>query len=292
MLCGPRSASIAALIPDVDAIEMTAGNSNALWRGRGALGSFAQSVVRVRKEHFDIAVLLSPEWRATLVATLAGARRRIGHAGGLGDRFLTDVIAAGREIRPVLHELTDLLAPLAIWKPELLRYQLNAAPLSSRRERFRLLLGSRPVSLRPFSAIRGESVDLKQWIRVAVELGRRGFDPLWIGSPSELNAVHRAAGSAAWRYVNKLGGGSSSDAAAAISLSHLFIGHDSSSLHLAGAFGVPVVGVYTPGQPMRRFPQGTGDSVMLSRGSPAGVTSRDILSVVDELPIAPRLQLV
>ena len=38
----------------------------------------------------------------------------------------------------------------------------------------------------------------------------------------------------------------------------LFVGHDSGPLHVAAAFGVPVVGVFAPGQPDRTFPQGAG----------------------------------
>src|SRR5205814_6339045 len=124
------------------------------------------------------------------------------------------------------------------------------------------------------------SVPLKHWIRVAVEPARRGYDPLWIGSRQDLNEVHRAVGSAAWKYADKLGDGTVTDTAAAISLAQLFIGHASGAMHLAGALGVPVIGVFTPGDPARHLPQGTGQSRMLVRESPDDVCSDDILRVV------------
>jgi ADP-heptose:LPS heptosyltransferase len=89
-----------------------------------------------------------------------------------------------------------------------------------------------------------------------------------------------------------VGDGTLADSAAAISLAHLFVGHDSGPLHIAGAFGVPVVGVFAPGEPLRTFPQGVGESRLLSRESPEGITAEEILELVDQLPSAPPLKLV
>ena len=45
--------------------------------------------------------------------------------------------------------------------------------------------------------------------------------------------------------------------------------------------------LFTPGEPARTFPQGTGQSRMLARPSPAGVTAADLLATVDRLQLAP-----
>jgi ADP-heptose:LPS heptosyltransferase len=92
--------------------------------------------------------------------------------------------------------------------------------------------------------------------------------------------------------VSSLGEGTLADAAAAISLSTLFVGHDSGPLHLAGAFGVPVVGIFAPGEPRRTFPQGKGEWTMLSRPAPDAITADDMLRAVDELPMSHGLRLV
>ena len=73
--------------------------------------------------------------------------------------------------------------------------------------------------------------------------------------------------------------------AAALSLAALFVGHDSGPLHIAGAFGVPVVGVFAPGQPDRTFPQGVGPSRLIRRPSPAGIDADTMLREIDALPV-------
>jgi ADP-heptose:LPS heptosyltransferase len=249
-------------------------------------------VLRLRRSRFDLAILAAAPWRTAAATAATGAARRIGLARRKNARFLTDVLPAEDIRQPVLAELARLLEPIGIVPADPLRYELDPAPLEARREPFRRLLGDRPAALHPFASKRNRCVPLGQWIRVARELDRRGYDPLWIGSADELNEVRRAAGAAPWRYVDKLGDGTLADTAAALSLAHLFVGHDSGPLHVAGAFGVPVVGVFTPGEPLRTFPQGVGPSEMLSRESPDGVTAEELIEVVGQLPTAPPLRLM
>ena len=86
-------------------------------------------------------------------------------------------------------------------------------------------------------------------------------------------------------YIDQIGDGSLSVTAAALSLATLFAGHDSGPLHMAGAFGVPVVGVFAPGEPDRTFPQGIGPSRMIARPSPAEIRGADILRELDALQV-------
>ena len=291
--CKRYTAGIAELLPGIDFVE----SAEPFWDRspggrRGPLLPFLQSVWRLRRERFDVAILGAAPWRTAAAVAATGAVRRIGLARRKNERWLTERLPAEDLGRPVLEEMARLLVPLGIEPTLPLHYALNVEPLADRRERFRPILGPRPVALHPFASKRNRCVPLKHWVRVAGELTQRGYEPLWIGSPEELKEVHRAVGSASWRYVDKLGEGTLTDTAAALSLAHLFIGHDSGPLHLAGAFGVPVVGVFTPGEPSRTFPQGTGPSRTIIRPSPEGVTSADLLRAVDQLPIEPPLKLV
>ena len=77
--------------------------------------------------------------------------------------------------------------------------------------------------------------------------------------------------------------GSLADSAAALSMASLFVGHDSGPLHVAGAFGVPVIGIFAPGEPLRTFPQGIGPSRMIARPSPDGISVEEILREIDLL---------
>ncbi|MDB4900559.1 MAG: ADP-heptose--lipooligosaccharide heptosyltransferase [Gemmatimonadetes bacterium] len=291
--CKQYTAAIGPLLPGVDVVEAAEPFWDRAPGGRkGSVLAFAASVLRLRRRRFDVAILAAAPWRTAAATFVVGARRRIGLARRRNAAFLTDVLPAEDVELPVLAEMARLLEPVGIAPPTPLRYELEVEPIEERRERLRSSLGARPAALHPFASKRNRCVSLDEWIRTAAELQRRGYDPLWIGSAAELREVHRAAGSATWRYVDQLGDGTLADTAAALSLAHLFIGHDSGPLHVAGAFGVPVVGVFTPGEPLRTFPQGVGPARMLGRESPAGVTSEDLIALVDELPAAPPLRLM
>jgi len=106
---------------------------------------------------------------------------------------------------------------------------------------------------------------------------------LWIGSRAELAPLRASGHEPSWRFVDRDTDGTLADMAAALSLATLFVGHDSGPLHIAGALGVPVVGIFAPGEPLRTFPQGVGPWRMLARPSPAGITAEDIARELDAL---------
>ena len=286
--CKRYTAGVAPLLPGVDVVEAAEPFWDRAPGGqRGRALAFGRSVMRLRAQRFDVALLAAAPWRTTAAAACTGATRRIGAAQRKNRLWLTDVLPAQDVTQPVLGELMRLLAPLGIESPPELYYQLDAAPLAARRERLRPILGDRIAALHPFASLRNRCVPLHHWLGAAAALEERGYSPLFIGSGVELAELDRAGAPATWRRIDRIGDGSLADTAAALSLSHLFVGHDSGPLHIAGAFGVPVVGVFTPGEPARTFPQGTGQSRMLVRSSPRGVTAADILATVDLLLPAP-----
>ncbi len=289
--CACAAAPIGALVPGVDRVEGT----DPFWEiapGRiGPLIPFVRSLLRLRKHAFDVAVLGNAHWRAALAVAATRASRRVGRLAEGGGRWLTDVVAPNAAM-PLLNDVARLLDPLDVRAPAWIRYWLNVEPLAPRRERFRPLLGPRPVALQPFAGKRMRGVPLKRWIRVAVELSRRGYDPIWIGRASELREVRRAVGADGWKYADSFGGGGIADAAAVISLAHLYIGHDSGPLHLARALGVPTIGIYTEGEPAGGIPEGTAESRAIVRRAPEEVTSDQMLAAFDALPHGPFLRLV
>lgn len=291
--CKTYTAPIGPLMPGVDHVEAAEPFWDRAPGGEhGSRRAFARSVMRLRKQEFDVAILAAAPWRTAAAVAATGARRRIGVAHRKNSPFLTDRLPAQDPTRPVLEEMVRLLEPLGITPPKPLAYRLDSTPLEARCERFRGLLGPRPVALHPFASKRNRCVPIIEWIHLAEMLEERGYDPLWIGSAHELREVRREERAAGWHFVSSLGEGTLADAAAAISLSTLFVGHDSGPLHLAGAFGVPVVGIFAPGEPLRTFPQGTGEWTMLSRPTPDSITAGDMLRSVDSLPLSRGLRLV
>ena len=291
--CKRYTASVAPLLPGVDAIECAEPFWDRAPGGRkGSALAFTRSVMRLRRARFDVAILAAAPWRTAAAAAATGAARRIGTAQRKNRRWLTHVLPTQDIRKPVLAEMMRLLAPLGIEAPPELYYQLDAAPLAARRDRLAPLLGGQVAALHPFASLRNRCVSLREWVRTAAALEARGYDPLWIGSPAELREIRATPGATRWAAMDEVGDGSIADTAAAISLAQLFVGHDSGPLHIAGALGVPVVGVFTPGEPARTFPQGTGQSGMLVRPSPVGVLAEDFLEAIDRLHLAPALELV
>jgi ADP-heptose:LPS heptosyltransferase len=139
------------------------------------------------------------------------------------------------------------------------------------------------VALHPFASKQNRCVELSVWIELARRLSERGRSSLWIGSPSELDSLRREPSDRAWRFIDRDSDGTLADTAAALSGAQQFVGHDSGPLHIAGAFGVPVVGIFAPGEPLRTFPQGIGPARMLARPSPIGITVDDIVREIDAL---------
>ncbi len=273
--CKRYTRDIGALMPDVDRVIA----ADPYWdrapgRPRGNRLRFLAAMAKVRLGGFDTAVLAAAPWRTARVVARCGVPVRIGLERRKNARWLTHPLPREDVHRPVLDEEGRLLGPLGI-DPAPVRYRLDATRLRPRPDVERALPG-RVVALHPFASKRSRCVPVPVWIVAARELERQGFDPLWLGSTAELNEVRASGGSMGWTYVDQFGG-RLVDTAAALARATLFIGHDSGPLHVAGAFGVPAVGIYAPGEPDRAFPQGIGPSRMIVRPSPDRITPAEIV---------------
>ncbi len=273
--CKRYTRDIGVLVPEVDRVIA----ADPYWDRapgwpRGSRLRFLMAMAQVRFGSFDTAVLAAAPWRTARAVARCGVPVRIGLERRKNARWLTHRLAPEDVHRPVLAEEARLLEPFGI-EPGTLHYRLDANRLSPRPDVERALAG-RVVALHPFASKRSRCVPVRVWIAVARELQRHGFDPLWLGSTAELNEVRSSGGNATWTYVDQFGG-RLVDAAAALARAALFVGHDSGPLHVAGAFGVPAVGVFAPGEPDRTFPQGTGRSTIIVRPSPDGITAAEIV---------------
>ena len=291
--CPASTAAVGALLPGVDIREVAPPFWTRFRRGgRAPSFAFARHALGMRARRFDIAIVTSASRNAAVLATITGARIRIGAAARGTRRWFTDSVDFPPGGHPTPVALSRLLMPLGITPDPDARYSLDTGPLEAARERVRYRIGRRPVALHPFAATGAQCLPLKFWIRSAIELQQRGYEPLWIGSAQELAVVHRAIGSAAWRYADRLGDGTFGDTVAALSLSHLFIGHDAAPLHIAAAFGVPAVAVHADGVPADGGTHGDGRAESVVAEGPDALTEREILAAVDRLPNAPPLRLV
>jgi ADP-heptose:LPS heptosyltransferase len=284
--CKDYTRDVGALVPYVDRVIA----SDPYWdrapgRGRGSVLRFLAAMAQVRHGRFDAAVMAAAPWRTARAVAMCRIPVRVGLGRRKNARWLTHAPGAEEAQRPVLAEEARLLLPFGI-EPGPLAYRLDAHRLAPRPDVERAL-ARRVAALHPFASKRGRCVPVPVWIAVARMLEGRGFDVLWLGSTAELNEVRAQGGRARWIYVDQFGS-QLVDTAAAMARAALFIGHDSGPLHVAGAFGVPVVGIFAPGEPERTFPQGTGPWRMIARPSPDGISADEIVGEAMGL-VAPPL---
>jgi ADP-heptose:LPS heptosyltransferase len=277
------TSDVAALIPHVSDVIA----ADPFWAvpshlSRPGVLPFLRSVADVRRRHYDLAVLSEAPWRVAAATRAAAVTTRIGLARHRNGAFLTHVLPGADVHKPVLQEQARLLSALGIDSADP-RYRLDASRLGQVRDTVTRALPSRFVAVHPFAGARDRCVPLLEWTQLAFALHSQKIPVLWIGMRSELDELRRSYTHPRGFYSDEIGGGALAATAAALSLATIFVGHDSGPLHVAGAFGVPVVGVFAPGQPDRTFPQGVGPSRILHRPSPSGITSAMILREIDAL---------
>lgn len=282
--CKEYAADVASLVPDVDEIVAC----DPFWdrapgRAKGSFVRFTKAVRALRQQRFDLAVITSPQWRAAAAVRFTGARVRIGQERHRNRRFLTHTLPAADSSLPVLVDHAHLLDALGVPHPPL-RYALDSKRIAGLRERIGSAVGCAFTALHAFASDRRRCVRLEEWIEVARALESRGETVVWIGSRSELAEVRGLAeASPRSRFADEFTQGTLLETAALVSCARRFVGHDSGPLHVANAFGVPVLGIFAPGQPLRTFPQGGGPSRVLHAAAPDRIDARAMLREIETL---------
>ncbi len=255
LLAKPVVASIFLRHPDIDRIIVYEE------KYAGIIG-FLRLSARLRKEQFDIAVLLKNAFESALLTTLAGIPQRIGYNTDARGFLLTcplpkeDAPLHQREAFLHIVKVMGATAParfpyLVLTEAERLtaRRQLESVGISS---------GAFVVGISP-GAAKGSA---KEWFpdrfaAVADNLAETvGANILLLGGPNDLSAgeaVSKEMKSGAANFIGKL---SLREMMAVISLCNLCIANDSGPLHIASALGIPQVGIYGPRPPAFSYPGG------------------------------------
>lgn len=286
--CKEYAADVARLIPGVAHVVA----SDPFWdrapgQTKGRLAPFVRAMRDIRRARYDLAVLASSQWRVAAALAVVGVPARVGRHRKRNRRWLTHVLPEENRSLPVVAELGRISHALGA-QPRA-QYRLDPTPLAARRAFFAsLIAGPRRIALHAFAGSRARCVDTPIWRALGDALVRRDIDVVWIGSATELAEIRANVVSPRWYFADAIGDGSLFDSAALISMCDAFVGHDSGPLHLAAGLGVPVLGIFTPGEPQRTFPQGPGTSRVIARPSPAGVTAEMMLAELELLtPLAP-----
>ncbi len=267
--CKDYTSRIAHLLPGIHKIYA----ADPFWdrgpqRRRGSLRVFLRSWRSIRRAHFDVAYLPTVNWRTAFFVKLAGIPRRLGLAGRKNQRFLTEVVHQPRSDETVVAGFLRVFGgsltrsvPPHTWLDRR-RLPPLALPLS--------LQGKKIAVLHAFAGRADRCAPLEVWERLAQQLEAAGYFILWTGTQLELERLRgRLPGSDVAHFIDSWAQ-DLEKLAWLWAQASLFVGHDSGPLHVAHALGVPVIGLYLPGQ-KRTFPQSAAPSHLYQASNPAAL---------------------
>jgi len=227
------------------------------FRGRhaGWLGG-EKLVAELRKEKFDIAVLLQNAFEAAWLAWRAGIPERIGYSRDARGMLLTKAIAVPREGEIPKHESHYYLELLhrAGWievSPAIspVRLLISDAARTAAESALRTA-GARENAWRCAIAPGASYGAAKCWPpeRFALLADRLisecGADVIFFGTPNEKEIAARIRSTMKSRAISLVGETTMRDLAALFASCSAFIGNDSGAMHVAAAAGLPVIGIF------------------------------------------------
>ena len=228
----------------------------------------------LRKERFDLAVLLKNAFESALLATLAGIPERVGYntdsRGFLLTRPLPIESAPLHQREAYLHSISQLGAsvparsPAGVVMSYLVLTEAERLVARSTLASAGISTGDFVVGISPGTA-KGPA---KAWLpdRFAALSDNLvetfGAKILLLGGPNDLSAGEAVLQAMKSESVNFIGKLSLREMMAVISLCSLCITNDSGPLHIASALGIPQVAIYGPRPPQFSFPGGPLDAMV------------------------------
>ena len=236
-------------------------------RGEHAGFSGREKLVgELRKEKFDIALLLQNAFDAAWIAWRAGIPLRIGYNRDGRGILLTKRIKPPMPSEIPRHEKFYYLELLrrAGWIeqfPEDKEITLNIPDASKRRAAEALAsAGARPNALRIAVGAGASYGSAKCWPpdRFAKALNlivsQNDCDVILFGTAAETSVSSAIAEELAKPPINLTGKTTIGDLPGLLSQCQLFLGNDSGAMHVAAAVGLPVVAVFGPTDPLGTAP--------------------------------------
>ena len=259
---------------------------------RGSAARFVRTLREVAGEGYDTVLLPNTHWRTALASWAAGVSRRVGFAQRGAGPWLSDAVAPEGRDRPVVAEWSRLLLPLKVSVATPVTHLEVPASLQTARAEMRRLLGSGPiVGIHPFAGDERRAAPLAFWREVLAGLRGLGAAKVLVaGRREEARAfVSRAGRPEGLDLVvaDELAPGGLASDLLATSLCRVFVGNDSGPLHCAAGLGVPVVGLYLPGDWPRAMPQGRGPWRAIRCAGPLAARPREALAHIRELFAQP-----
>jgi heptosyltransferase-3 len=230
---------------------------------RGSILQQSRFILDIRRRRFDTVVDLTDGDRAAFLTWISGASVRIGFNAEQRwtGRCYTTVVTGGAGAHRIERDLAAL-APLGIQARERIpqiwlgpeddaRVDQLAAQLGLARDRSW-------VVIQPGARYWFKAWPPQRFAEVADRLHDRfGCQVLVAGSPPEAALTQAVVDHAKSRLLNIAGRSDVRTLAALLKRSSLFVGNDTGAMHIAGAVGAPVVGLFGPSNPVEWGPRGS-----------------------------------
>ncbi len=265
LLVKPVIASLLGNHPDVDRVMVYEDRG----RHAGLTGKWTLAG-ELRRQQFDLAILFQNAFEAALLAFLAGIPRRHGYATDGRSLLLSEPIARPEETK-IGHQVEyylNLLKPLGVsgpvTRPRLFLSEQEERATGKKLAEAGLAENEVILGLNPGSTY-GSA---KRWLperfaetadRLARDCGGR-----WVvvGARGEEALGRAIADSMAAKPLVLSGQTSIRELMAVIKRCRLFLTNDTGPMHIAAAFGVPVVAVFGPTDHRNTSPFGTGHAIV------------------------------
>lgn len=222
-------------------------------RHKGLKGRLAMAA-ELRSRGFDLAILLQNAFDAALLAWLARIPRRMGYRTDGRGLLLTHGVPVSTE-KKLLHHVDYYLSMLASFgiTASVKRLHLTVTPEEEKGVAGKLAEGGIGSGDLLLGINPGASYgSAKRWYperfsKVADELARRwGGRVVIIGGPGEAGIAADIESALEGRCLNLAGRTSVRELMALIKRCNFFITNDSGPMHVAAAFGVPLVAIFGP----------------------------------------------
>jgi predicted lipopolysaccharide heptosyltransferase III len=219
----------------------------------------------LRRFHFDLVIDMRTGTRGAILTLLTGARYRVGYRGdGKGWRNRIFNHLASDEYVPRQHVGDYYLKLLMTYgfRTEDIRPELRVP--RERRKRAAALLKEHGVLLdqplivvQPFSLWHYKEWGIDKYIQLINWIGEKyRFPVVLTGSAAERGRIVEIIKRCKENVYNLAGETSIGAFSAILEYCRLFIGVDSSGMHISGAVGTPTVNIFGPSSPVSWAPKG------------------------------------
>jgi heptosyltransferase-2 len=239
-------------------------------RGVGGLLDRRRIVATLRARRFELAILLPRSFESALWPALARIPRRIGYRDDARGALLTSAPLRGPDVMQ-RHQVYDYLhlmqlavgivgdpSDCAIDVDPRHRTSIDGWLAARRRRRGPLIALAAAAAYGP-----AKEWPAARWVELADRLSERhGAECVLVGAPNERARCEQIAAGTRHGVLIAAGETSIGEAIALLARCAGFAGNDSGSMHVAGALGIPTVGIFGSTNPTRTAPLGPRTRVL------------------------------